>query len=169
MAYRRAPGRRSVRRGTDWARKTAASFIIVPAATKVLLGSFSLANPGITETVIRTRGGIAIGSDQAAAEEQQLGAFGLVIVSDIAIAAGAASIPGPVTDRNDDGWFVWQPFARIGSDVATQPSTDWYEFDSKAARRLEQGFSIGIMCENAHATHGLVIGSEFSILSKVNT
>ncbi len=37
--------------------------------TKVLLGSFSLSNPGIDETILRTVGSISVSSDQTAASE----------------------------------------------------------------------------------------------------
>ncbi len=80
-------------------------------STKILLGVFVLSNVGIGETVRRTIGNIWVVSDQAAADEVQVGAFGCIVVTDLAAAAGAASIPGPFTDANDDGWFVWQGFS----------------------------------------------------------
>ncbi len=80
--------------------------------SKILLGSFSLSNPNIDETILRTVGVLSIRSDQIAAPEEQVGAFGMIKVTDLAIAAGAASIPGPVTDIGDDGWFVHVPFAQ---------------------------------------------------------
>ena len=53
---------------------------------------------------------IMVGSDQVAVVEQQIGALGFIVVSDLAIAAGAASIPSPGFNGSDDGWFVWQAF-----------------------------------------------------------
>jgi len=89
--------------------------VVLPAASKVLLETVVLSNPGINETVRRTRGGVFVSSDQGAAVELQTGAFGAIIVSDTAVAAGVASLPDPVTDASDDGWFVWVPFTQISA------------------------------------------------------
>ena len=126
-----------------------------------------LSNPGIGETVRRTRGWLSINSDQVAAPEEQLGAFGIMVVNDLAIAAGAASIPGPVTDASDDGWFVWVPLLRAGP-LATSLESLNVEFDSKAMRRVEEGFGIAFMVENASATDGLKIACGVSLLSSLS-
>ena len=172
MATRRFSSRRQVRssrKGTSWARNLSATFTTVPAASKVLVGSFVLSNPGITETAVRSRGRIWIQSDQGAALEEQQGALGLVVVSDLALAAGAASIPGPATDSSDDGWFVWEGFSQTNIQVSAGTAGQLYEFDSKAARRVQEGFAIAIMAENVHATHGLDLGLVISLLAVVNT
>jgi len=158
-----------VRRGTNWSRSVAAVFIAVPAASKVLLTQAVLSNPGITETIVRTRGRISIQSDQGAAREDQLGAFGIVVVNDIALAAGAASIPGPATNASDDGWFLWEPFAWTGLQVDGQGGPMVIELDSKAARRVEEGFGLAFMVENTHATFGLEVALSCSILTVNNT
>ncbi len=131
-----------------------------------------MSNPNIDETVLRTVGLISIQSDQAAAQEEQIGAFGMIVVNDLAVAAGAASIPGPITDRGDDGWHLYVPFAQTLS-VATVVGfhgnfATQYGFDSKAKRRVEEGSQIAIMVENAHATHGLLVSFVFRMLSQVS-
>jgi len=118
--------------------------------------------------VRRTRGLFSVASDQAAAGESQLGALGFIVVSDLAVAAGAASIPGPVTDASDDGWFVWVPFGQESIRAAGGPQSFQYEFDSKAMRRVEEGFAIAIMVENAHATEGLDFWCGTSLLSSLS-
>ncbi len=153
---------------TSWTRAISASYVTVAANTKVLLGTFASANPGIALTIRRTRGLFNVVSDQSAAVEEQLGALGLMVINDIAVAAGAASIPGPVTDADDDGWFVWQGFVQQGQNVTGAPSaTSLYEFDSKAMRKIEPGFSNVFMCENSHATHGLRIAFAISQLVSI--
>ena len=126
-----------------------------------------LDNVGISETVRRTRGQIFVASDQGAAIEDQLGALGLMKVNDVALAAGAASIPGPVTDASDDGWFVWRPFTQIGERAAggTSALGILYEFDSKAMRTIEEGFGVAVMLENASPTHGITVSFAVSLLS----
>jgi len=144
------------------------TYTVVGAATKVLLAGFSLSNSGIGETVVRSRGRFSFQSDQGGGREDQLGALGIIVVSDIAFAAGAAGIPGPVTEANDDGWMVWEGFSNAGNQTDGQDARI-IEFDSKAARRIEEGFSLAIMVENAHATHGFEVTLALSQLAVVNT
>ena len=172
MANRR-PGRRvqavgaRQRQPTNWARSTSATYVAVPAATKVLLAVITLSNPGIGETIRRTRGLISVGSDQNVAVEAQVGAYGMVVVSDLAIAAGAASIPGPITEATDDGWFVWVPFLKRGpSSTALEVINN--EFDSKAMRRIEEGFCVAVLVENGSATDGLLFADMVSLLTSLS-
>ena len=153
------------RNATDWGR------IVIPNATvasgtKVLLATFVLSNPGISETVRRTRGRFAVLSDQGAVIEQQNGAIGLIVVSDLAIAAGVASIPGPVTDASDDGWFVWEGFTQVSRQVlggsVDQTGYPYYEFDSKAMRKVADGFGIAVVAEAL--SQGTSIGLVVSLL-----
>ncbi len=144
------------------------------ASAKVLLASFSLSNPGIGETIRRTRGVFLVMSDQTTNTELQIGAFGMIVVNDLALAAGAASIPGPETDANDDGWFVWEPFLQVGEPAVGQGASGaeaWpgYRFDSKAMRRVEEGFSIAVMIENSSSSHGFEALTSISLLSSMHS
>ncbi len=153
---------------TNWARSEAAVYTVVAAGTKVLLATIVLSNPGINETIRRTRGRFSVHSDQASGGEPQLGALGFIVVNDLAIAAGAASIPGPVTDASDDGWFVWEPFQSFGFNGTVGTLFDRsYMFDSKAMRRVEEGFTIALMVENANGTTGLNIACGTSLLTSL--
>ena len=139
----------------------------VAAATKVIIGAFTLDNPGISETVMRTRGRIYISSDQSAAEESQIGALGMAVVTDNAHAAGAASLPGPVTDAGDDGWFLWMPIIQSGAaDITAAQVGLGYDFDSKAMRRVEQGYRVVVMIENASASNAFEFGFIARLLAK---
>ena len=134
----------------------------IAGSTKQLSGSLVLANAGIAETVRRTVGHVIISSDQVAAKEVVAATFGMIVVSDLALAAGAASIPGPVTDRNDDGWFVYQPLSVIqGIDSSVQSKV--YDVDSKGMRRVEEGFGIAIMFETG--TVGATVQVAVSVYS----
>ncbi len=139
----------------------------VPAASKVLLGTLVPANDGIDLTVLRVVGGVWVGSDQATLEDQ-IGAVGLIIVTDIAAAAGIASVPGPFTDGFDDGWFVHQLFAQESGRTVTSPAGFWYPIDSKAKRIFEgAGKTIAIVVENANASNGLTMVFQFRMLAQV--
>jgi len=151
LAVRRGP-----RRAVDWEISFSSVGVTnVPAGTKVLLGSITAAtlNPIAPATVIRTRGVVAIGSDQAAANEVQTGAVGLAFVNDVARALGVTGLPGPITDFGYTGWFWYQSMAeemRFGTAVGLHPN--WlrrYEIDSRAMRKFEGSSGLVLMAENA--------------------
>ena len=161
---RRVPNR-------SWTGIANATFTNVPAASKVLLGSFSLSNPNIDETLLRTIGLLAVKTDQAAQTEQQQGAFGIIVVSDAAIAVGITAIPGPVTDIEDDGWVVYVPIQQnfllvTGAGFDTAGSVQ-YHFDMKGKRKTQEGERLALVVENAQATHAFDIALGLRILSMV--
>jgi len=162
---------RSSRPGTNWARLAPSDPTTIPFGNKALIASLILSNAGINEVVRRTRGLLHVTSDQSAAQEEQFGAMGMMIVSDLALAAGAASIPGPVTDANDDAWFVWVPFAQLcavnlgASGVNSLPPGSPYHFDSKVMRRVPEGFGIAVMVENGGSANGIEAAVFLSLLS----
>jgi len=151
---------RSTPANTNWGRLVLAK-VGVAAGTKTLVGSFILDNPGISETVRRTRGRFMFTSDQATIQEVGTPVWGMIVVTDVALAAGAASIPGPLTDASDDGWFVWEsaPQSHWMTDASAAgiPGPQTFEFDSKAMRKVATGYAIAIMAEV------LVIGVEFNL------
>ncbi len=154
------------RQPTIWSRVVSVGFTTIGVSTKTLFTTSILNNPGIGETVRRTRGAICVISDQFAEPEAQFGALGMVVVSDIAIVAGAASIPGPVTEAQDDGWYVWQPFLAGNASNGVNPDhknpQQYFEWDSKAMRRIEEGFGVAVMIENASSIHAFRIGIQIS-------
>jgi len=167
MARHRTVVRSTKKHNNAWGALAAGGgFVAVAASTKVLVGTVALSNPNIDETILRVVGMLAVVSDQTAAVEQQLGACGLIIVSDQAITAGAASIPGPNTDADHDGWFCHTFFVQQQEEAANLGSR-LYDFVSKGRRIVQEGEQIAIMFENGHATHGLEFELAFRILSRV--
>ncbi len=171
MARRPTIQRRRTPSNKSWAGTAATAFVTVPAASKILLGSFSLSNPGIDETLLRVRGMFSFKSDQAANSEDQLGAVGMILVTDTALAVGITAIPSPVTDDDDDGWLVHQYFAQHFHNLSSVGFVNdlgkGYPFESKAKRIVHDGTSIAIVAENIHATHGISIALMFRVLSMV--
>ena len=132
------------------------------------MASFVPNNPGIDLTILRVVGGIAVASDQSAGVESQLGAFGMIVVTDRAFAAGIASIPGPITDGDQDGWFVYQSFARDGSLINEGLASTWWPIDSKAKRIITgEGITVAIVVENIHATHAMDFFFQVRMLAQV--
>jgi len=159
------------RANRDWAGIVSTAFVAVPAASKVLLGTFVLANPGIDETILRTVGVLTVQSDQAAASENQLGAIGMRIVTDRAGTVGITAIPDPVTEVSDDGWFMYQGFAQaftfLDSTGFDSDAGHTYAIDSSAKRVLEDGSRIAIVVANASSSHGLQVAIVLRLLAMV--
>ena len=145
--------------------------VVIPANSRTFLAALTLDNDGIDETVLRVVGGITIASDQAAANENQIGAFGLCVVTDAAAAIGVTALPDSVIDVGDDMWLQFQGFAQefqFSSAVGMRPNFGiWYPFDSKAKRVVHSGSQLAVIVSNAHATHGLTISVVFRLLSMV--
>ncbi len=145
--------------------------VITAASTKTLFGSLNLSNTNIDETVLRTVGILSVHSDQVIASEGQEGAFGMIVVNDRAIASGVAAIPGPISDIEDDGWFVHVPFIEayefqsavgVNSDHARN-----YKFDFKSKRIVEDGFAIAIIGQTGANSNGVTMTVILRMLTMV--
>ena len=163
MAARRTRITRPAKKtGSSWTRLVAPVASTIATSTKVLVATFTLV-AGVPRTIRRTRGEAFVNT---AAAGNVVGAMGLMVVTDLAVATGAAAIPGPVTDANDDGWFVWQTLIR-GRPAATQQESDAFTFDSKAMRKLEEGQIGVLMVENASASLAFDFVFGIAILSTI--
>ena len=179
MANRNVPSRfhtgRSSRRQTQWlASADATGVTTLAGAAKILDQSLTAAELTLLPfTVVRVRGLIYVQSDQVAADEQQFGGVGMAVVSDLAIAAGVASIPDPITNEDSDLWFMHRFFSYgmlIGSGAGTgvpTPNGTTFEFDSKAMRKVEEGSDIAVVLANATAA-GFRYWLKFRLLVKLH-
>ncbi len=127
----------------------------LPASAKVLislLNATALATRPFT--IVRTRLWLHVETDQSAASETVRGAFGVIVVSDQAVAAGAASVPGPVTNTDAD-FLVYQPFVNIftlgDATGFVEPTGTSVMIDSKAMRKVGANEDVAYMMENAVA------------------
>ena len=151
----------------DWTGIVGAAYVTLAASTKVLAASFSLNNPGIDETILRTVGLLSIESDQNAAIEEQIGALGVCEITDRAATVGITAIPDPVTEVDADFWLLYVPFSMSGARGAVPNDSVQFHYDSKAKRILEEGSQLAVVVANAHATHGLRFHLSMRILSMV--
>ena len=85
----------------------------------------------------------------------------MAVVSDQAVAAGIASIPGPFSEAFWDGWFVWRSFTwdydfkdATGAQVTTIGSAV-FEVDSKAMRKVSENETIVIVAESQSGAFGI--------------
>jgi len=167
----RFPSRGGSKRSTSWsicsvptglsnlAAATKAIAVQIPAATLLDLIPF---------TITRTIGVVHIETDQLAATEGQIGAFGMGVINDVASGA-IASVPGPATDCGWGGWFVHQFFNQTWaflSAIGTQELGQQYMFDSRAQRKVSAEEGIDFVVENFGSAGGLKFGVSFRMLIK---
>ena len=166
---------RSPRRATDWGAAAEPVETAVAGNTKVLLQRLTAATIlqeiGVPATVVRTRGQL-YGRilESVVADTESWGAMGMAIVTEQAAVAGAASLPGPLTESFWDGWFVYV-FISVGLrfDDATgvvTPTQVRVDFDSKAMRKIEDNESLVVMFETGAASNQIVIMEHFRTLLK---
>ncbi len=120
-------------------------------------------------TIVRTRVTLFVRSDQEAASEFQVGAYGHAVVSDQAEAIGVTAVPTPITDMASDLWFVHQMVMSeyvLGEGSRSRP---WL-IDSKAMRQVEEGeqlITVGEFASGA-AGNGLIIAAGGRFLIKLH-
>ncbi len=124
-------------------------------------------------TVMRTHILLQVTSDQIVATEDQVGAYGLAVVSDEASAAGVASIPTPISNASSDKWFVYQMFfnswavsSAIGA--VNRSGGQVYQIDSKAMRKVDVGEDIVFVAEFDATGEGFRIIDGGRILIKLH-
>ncbi len=122
-------------------------------------------------TVVRTVGMFAGRSDQIAASEDAMGAFGMAVVSEAAIAIGVTALPAPISDEESDLWFAYDTIAPslLFNDATgfQSPAMQYRYFDSRAMRKVEDGSDIAVMLE-AGSGVGMSIYLKFRILVKLH-
>ncbi len=141
--------------------------VAVAANNKVLLQS--VLNTGDEDlTLRRVRGLLTVQTDQVAASELMVGAFGIGVFTATALAAGIASLPDPVTDVTSDLWATYVHVGQqliVGTNVGLEPHwATQYEFDSKAMRKIAVGYGLGFIIANASATTGFQVSLSFRTL-----
>ena len=167
----RARGQRFVSRASrpnrDWSHTADEAYVVLAANTVVLRSVFIPSNPGIDVTVLRTVGFISVVSDQTGASEEQMGAFGMIIVTDSAVAIGVSAMPDPTTEGGDD-WFVYQAFSQQSALNTIGVGSVNYPFDSRAKRIVQgSGINVALMVANSHATQGLSFAVTLRMLAQV--
>ncbi len=123
-----------------------------------------------TTTIVRLRGLFLVRPSDYSADLDMQGALGIGMVSDQAFAAGAASIPGPWTDPDWDGWFVWQPWAlrnEFASAVGNQTADSALVqiLDSKAMRKVKANETLVVMAESQAGA--VIVETPFRLLVKL--
>ena len=123
-------------------------------------------------TIVRSRFQMGIESDQLAADEFQLGAVGIAVVSEQVEAIGITAVPTPITDLASDLWlqhqFLYSSFGFItGAGFDAQTLTQ-YSVDSKAMRKVEDGEDVVVVAEASALSFGFILTVGGRILVKLH-
>jgi len=171
------PAVRSAKRKVQWVGTLESSVtqtVISAASTKLFMLEFSAANLAAFApfTIARTRGLLTVQSDQIAATEEQIGAFGIGVVSEQAATTGVTALPGPMTDPDWTGWLYWIPFLlqlKFQSGVGFDQHTIFQiPVDSKAMRKVGPDESIVVMAETGTNSDGCQVGANIRMLFKLH-
>ncbi len=121
-------------------------------------------------TIVRSRMAFYLRSDQSAAAEDQVCAFGIAVVSAQAAAIGVTAVPTPVTDLGSDAWLLHKiMFNSVGAGAVDNIRGHYMEEDSKAMRKVEDGFELTFVAEiDAAIGNGAVLFSGGRVLLKLH-
>ena len=160
MAHNRSRGRRFGKTGeTTWltAGTVAAT---VAASVKTQIATLNAGGLALRPfTVMRTRLTCMFESDQTATSERLHGAFGGIVVSDVASALGITGIPGPISDATSPWVFyqgMLQSFLFADSTGFIANGGQQYEIDSKAMRKVGTNEDLNFVFEMAAAKGGVL-------------
>ncbi len=122
-------------------------------------------------TIVRVRGSMIFQFLPDTVNDVYLGAIGLITVQAAASAAGSASMPGPVTDASNDGWF-WHSFVDfMASGVGAEVPGYGYrvDIDSKAMRKVNDNERVVMRLESTTHSAGVSVkvAGDFRVLSKL--
>ncbi len=154
MAHRRFPVRTGAKkRRTQWVGNADQGAVAIGANASVIVANFPMDGSAFVPeaTIVRTRGIINIDQPDHTVDQDVIGAFGMAIVSDQAFAAGAASIPGPWTNSQWDGWFVhafWGYHFEVISQIGILVEGQQIVIDSKAMRKFGSNETMVMVAES---------------------
>ncbi len=163
-------GGRNVRE-TAWIGLTETSTTLAAASTASITnvtGAGLLAERPFT--IVRARYFVYVQSDQVAATELFQTAFGACVVSDQSVAIGPTAVPTPFTDKDSDAWFVYEIFTDQFVTGAGNSSKMGIgrEVDSRAMRKVEEGFQLIHVVENSTISNGSIVTIGGRVLIKLH-
>ncbi len=159
-------------RKTFWIGGTYVRQALGAAGTSVIVTSLNAAALALRPfTIVRTRGMVSIFSDQIAAVEDQVAAFGKIVVSDQAVAIGVTAVPTPASD-DQSNWHVFtflsDKFLFITGVGFQQIAMINHVIDSKAMRKVEEGQDLIGVVESDTLSDGCQISTYTRTLIKLH-
>ncbi len=158
-------------RQTFWFSGGHVDTVLAAASNATLVSSLNAAALALRPfTVVRTRGFVNIATDQQAATEAQSGAWGVIVVSDQAVAIGVTAVPTPVSD-DQSNWLAYESMANrflFTTGVAYIQSGRERIVDSKAMRKVTEGQDVISVVESSAISNGLIFSTYFRMLIKLH-
>ena len=158
-------------RKTLWIGSPSLNATVTVANSAVLMSVLNAAALALRPfTVVRTRGHIFVHSDQIGASELYDAAYGEIIVSEQASAAGVASVPTPLTD-DASNWHVYERAAGqldFGTGVGFRDVGHCVDIDSKAMRKVDEGEDLISVMESGVNSNGVSITVYTRVLIKLH-
>ena len=148
----RTVARSLAKRGLRWLGATLAAQLDPAGTTTTFdaLGGMTTAEKDQVDQVVRVHLAFDYSSDSA---NHVFGRFGLVVVTDNALAIGSSSVPNPISDV-DDRWLTNMFFA---DEIAETVGVNWIPVDVRVRRNILNGhslmFSMAIDAASTANTH----------------
>ncbi len=139
---------KSPARLTTWIGPADQNYLVVGAGAKILLASFAFEEP---LTIVRTRGMMSYIPTDPSLNGRLAGAIGMGVVSAEALAIGVTALPGPFSNADWGGWFVWRSFAGVWdvtTDIGRAITSFTMEIDSKAMRKVDANSALVVVVES---------------------
>ena len=166
----RRDARVAPRRMMEWLSVAVGSSALAGSSTILLASLNATALAARPFTVIRSRLWLHVESDQIVAGEIARGAFGAIVVSDNAVAAGTGSIPQPALDT-DAPWFVYEPWINsfvFGDGTGfVEPAGTNIVVDSKAMRKVGSNEDIALQIQEVQGV-GAIVAVQGRMLVKLH-
>ena len=149
-------------RETLWAPLPVTVNALAAATSAQLIAQASAAEDALRPyTIIRTHVMISMISDQIVATENQGMAIGFCVVADQASAIGVTAVPTPITDLGSDAWylhqFLFNEFSLLNITGYQDGGNRVVEVDSKAMRKVEDGFDNIITIQSTTESEGMIV------------
>jgi len=170
MARRVRSFSRGPRRALDWSASTpATAFASLAGSTSAISQIFVPIVGG--ETVVRTRGMFGWGTDNAAGDEPQIGAYGICVVSEPAASVGITAVPTPDTDAAWGGW-LYHTYFMSNTEFQSSVGVNFDNIrriviDSKAMRKIDENDRLITVIQNSSAD-GMIFNDSTRFLTKVH-
>ncbi len=144
------------------------SATIATGSTAVVLTTLSAGILALRPfTIVRTRGVWSIVTDQTAALENQILGLGMAVITDQASAIGVTAVPTPGADADSDAFYVYEVLYQRNILAGEQPMR-FAQFDSKAMRKVEDGFDTNAVVETGASSNGVKVELQFRQLLKLH-
>ena len=160
------------RRLTDWFDIPWTVTDLTSTSSAALIGTLNAAALAMRPfTIVRTRGTLAVYSNQVIASETARASLALAVVSDEASAVGITAVPTPELNKNSDLFFVYETGFQdfIFNVNGAQTSAFFQKWDSKAMRKVNADQDVAVVIENsALSANGALVEVQGRMLVKLH-